>query len=59
MSVSKSSVGDVECLANINQYIVAKVGTRRYKDAQLFRMMFAAALFAGQNELTRIKLSNV
>jgi hypothetical protein len=50
---------EIECLANINQDIVAKIGTRRDKVAQLLTTMFAIALAAYQNDLTRIKLAYV
>jgi aspartate/glutamate racemase len=50
---------DIESLANINQYIIAKVGAGRYKVAQLLGTMFTIALAAYQNDLTRIKRAYV
>jgi hypothetical protein len=50
---------DIECLADINQYIVAEVGTGRYKVVQLLGTMFTIALATYQNYLTRIKLAYV
>jgi hypothetical protein len=50
-----TAMPDIEGLADINQYIVAEVGTGRYKVAQLLTTMLTTALAAYQNYFTRIK----
>ena len=54
-----TAMPDIECLANINQNIVAEVGTRRYKIAQLLGTMYTATHAAYQNDLMRIKRAYV
>ena len=50
---------EIESLANINQYIIAKVGAGRDQVAQLLGTMFTIALAAYQDDLPCIKRADV